>query len=155
MRPVRLRALGSEDESLLRELIWLAVRWDEVRPPPRPPRLEPEVEGYVASFGGGADRGLLAHSGATPLGACWIRERGAGYGYVADGVGELTMAVFPDWRGCGIGRTLLHDVLKTEIGPLSLSVDPRNPALKLYEQFGFRRVGESGESWTMIRHPEL
>ena len=34
---------------------------------------------------------------------------------------------------------------------LSLSVAPGNPARALYESEGFRKVGEVGTSWTMLR----
>jgi beta-phosphoglucomutase-like phosphatase (HAD superfamily) len=34
---------------------------------------------------------------------------------------------------------------------VSLSVEPDNPALRLYERLGFERVGKSGGSWTLIR----
>jgi ribosomal protein S18 acetylase RimI-like enzyme len=33
---------------------------------------------------------------------------------------------------------------------LSLSVDRDNPAIGLYESFGFRKIAESGNSWTML-----
>jgi ribosomal protein S18 acetylase RimI-like enzyme len=32
---------------------------------------------------------------------------------------------------------------------ISLSVDPQNSALRLYESEGFSQVGESGTSWTL------
>lgn len=151
---MELRALGSDDEPLLRELVWLAVHWAETAPPRRPRQLPPEVEVYVMDFGGSGDRGLAAHSGPSAVGACWVRERPSGYGYVSADAGELSIAVFPRWRGRGIGRQLLAEVLAREVGPISLSVHPDNPALRLYQEFGFRRVGASGGAWTMLRHPE-
>ena len=38
-----------------------------------------------------------------------LGSAGRGYGYVADDVPELTMAVVPGWRGHGIGGELLAD----------------------------------------------
>ena len=63
------------------------------------------------------------------------------------------MAVVPQMRCLGIGRALLSGVLDVEAGPISLSVDVRNPARRLYEQFGFVRVSESTGAWTMLREP--
>jgi ribosomal protein S18 acetylase RimI-like enzyme len=34
-------------------------------------------------------------------------------------------------------------------GGLSLSVEPDNPSLPLYERFGFKKVGETAGGWTM------
>ena len=45
----------------------------------------------------------------------------------------------------------LIETARTEGFPaLSLSVDPENPARHLYETEGFRMVGESGTSWTLL-----
>jgi ribosomal protein S18 acetylase RimI-like enzyme len=33
---------------------------------------------------------------------------------------------------------------------MSLSVEPDNPALRLYEQRGFRKTGEHGGAWVML-----
>ena len=148
-----LRELTNRDEGFLRSLVWLAARWDDAQPPPQPSSLPVGLERYVCDFGGPTDRGLLARRDGSPVGACWIRERIHGYGFVDDDVGELSMAVVPQMRGSGIGRALLSGVLDVEAGPISLSVDARNPARRLYESFGFARVSESLGAWTMLREP--
>ena len=33
---------------------------------------------------------------------------------------------------------------------LSLSVEAASPAVSLYERHGFEKVGENGDSWTML-----
>ncbi len=99
-----------------------------------------------------------APSDAGAVGAAWYRvltgdERG--YGHVADDVPELSLAVAAAERGRGLGSRLLAALLDEAraagLRALSLSVDPGNPALRLYERAGFRRVGESGTSWTLLR----
>jgi ribosomal protein S18 acetylase RimI-like enzyme len=74
---------------------------------------------------------------------------------VAADVPELSLAVAPDHRRRGLGRDLLEHALRQakEAGhrQVSLSVEPDNPALRLYKRLGFERVGESGGAWTMIR----
>ena len=64
------------------------------------------------------------------------------------------MAVKQGYRSRGVGRALLGslvEVARADGYPaLSLSVSPNNYALKLYKSMGFRRVGESGSSWTLM-----
>ena len=55
-----------------------------------------------------------------------------------------SLAVWPEYRGKGIGRALLTKAIETgrHIGTVTLAVDPDNPtAERLYESLGFRYVG--------------
>jgi GNAT superfamily N-acetyltransferase len=67
--------------------------------------------------------------------------------------GTLCIGVVLVHRRQGIGRALLEQLIATarahEFPALSLSVNPFNPARVLYESLGFRKVGESGASWTL------
>lgn len=76
-----------------------------------------------------------------------------GYGYVDDETVELSMSVLPDYRGQGIGTQLLTHLFASECGrsPISLSVSADNPAMRLYERFGFEVVSKSDNSFTMKR----
>ena len=60
----------------------------------------------------------------------------------------------PSCRGKGYGDELLSGLLaqakRDGFRQISLSVEPDNPALRLYERHGFEKVGESGGSWTMV-----
>ncbi len=65
------------------------------------------------------------------------------------------MGVVPAWRGRGVGGALLDALVDAarDAGSvaLSLSVEPDNPARRLYERLGFHRVGEvGGGSLTML-----
>jgi GNAT superfamily N-acetyltransferase len=66
---------------------------------------------------------------------------------------ELAIAVVAAHRRKGVGRALLEELIGTAradgFPALSLSVSPLNPALKLYVSLGFRKVGETGSSWTL------
>ena len=57
------------------------------------------------------------------------------------------------WRR-GVGTRLLHDLVELvtkSCRTMSLSCDPANPAMRLYERRGFVGCGESGTSVTMLK----
>jgi ribosomal protein S18 acetylase RimI-like enzyme len=72
---------------------------------------------------------------------------------VDESIPELTIAVVPSRRGRGFGDELLEGLLQRArqegYTALSLSVEKDNPALRLYERFGFKPVGEVGDSVVM------
>jgi ribosomal protein S18 acetylase RimI-like enzyme len=111
--------------------------------------LPPEAEKYVAGWGRPGDVGVVEDN----VGAAWVRlfaKEDHGYGYVAPHVPELTIGVAREARGRGVGTALLRELL-SHVGTVSLSVETDNPAVRLYERFGFVRVGYVGTSWTMLR----
>lgn len=70
-----------------------------------------------------------------------------------DGTPELSIAILPEHRGQGVGRQLLTRLLasaRLRYPAVSLSVDARNPAVRLYEHLGFWVVETNGHSLTMI-----
>ena len=78
-----------------------------------------------------------------------------GYGFVAADIPEITLGVASQARGRGVGTALMQRLLDRavadRIAALSLSVEPENPAMRLYLALGFERVGESGGSITLLR----
>jgi len=93
-----------------------------------------------------------------PVGAVWYRffnSENHSFGYVNDETPEIGIAVSADYRGKGIGTELMREVIdhakQIGIKQLSLSVDPHNFALKLYQKLGFTKVSESGTSWTLLK----
>ena len=114
------------------------------------------LERYVAGWGRTGDAALVAIDEFQPVGAAWYRLFEAeepGYGFVDEATPELTIAIVPSRRGHGVGRELLDALLelarKEGYAQVSLSVEPDNPALHLYEQHGFTRVGERGGALVM------
>jgi ribosomal protein S18 acetylase RimI-like enzyme len=99
---------------------------------------------------------VIALEKGFPVGAAWFRLfTGAepGYGFVDERTPELAIAVVPSKRGHGVGEELLVALLEraraSGYEALSLSVEPGNPARKLYERHGFEVVGQGPEAWTM------
>ena len=124
---------------------------------PREIIQQPEIAKYVEAWGQDGDEGLVAVEDGTgqQIGAIWLRKFAGdhqGYGYIADDIPEIGIALLPEYRGGGIGTKLLGDLLMTagfRYRAISLSVDPHNPAMSLYERFGFKVVGTNGTSVVM------
>jgi ribosomal protein S18 acetylase RimI-like enzyme len=121
---------------------------------------EQPVYRYVYNWGRPGDAGVIALDDGFPVGAAWYRLFRAGepgYGFVDEQTPELAIAVVPSRRGRGFGQDLLSALLaQAEAeghGALSLSVERDNPALRLYERFGFRQVREEDD--TVVMRAEL
>ena len=145
------------DEPFLRAMLWLAYNWrDESAandhwPDPDGPRR------YVDGFGRPGDAGVVAEEQGDPAGAAWYQllpARDAGYGYVADDVPEVIIGVAAAHRGKGVAAQLLERLKATAaadgVRALSLSVEPDNHALRIYERAGFEPAGGSGGSVTLM-----
>ncbi len=147
-----IRRGGPQDVPFLRDMLHHAYYWRENNP-----EMEDlPVARYVSGWGRHGDASVIAVEDHFPVGAAWYRLFKAGdpgYGFIDEETPELSIAVVPGRRGGGHGSQLLEALLKRAqedgFSALSLSVEPDNPALRLYEKHGFHKVGESGGSWTM------
>ncbi|HJC61002.1 MAG TPA: GNAT family N-acetyltransferase [Candidatus Dietzia intestinigallinarum] len=90
------------------------------------------------------DFGLVAEVSGRCVGVVWLLfldSGDPGYGFVADGVPELSVCVWPGYRGVGIGRLLLDEAFRAArsrgIRQISLSVEDGNPARMIYVNSGF------------------
>jgi nicotinamidase-related amidase/ribosomal protein S18 acetylase RimI-like enzyme len=151
---IRMRTATREDLPFLEEMLLLAATW---RDEANGGRLDPALRHYVEAFGREGDVGVIAEVDGDPAGAAWSRRfepAHAGYGFVGPDVPELSIGVRAAHRGRGLGAGLI-DALKRELiaagfGRVSLSVEPDNPARRIYERAGFQPVGANGGSWTMV-----
>lgn len=154
MKPAAtLRALTAADGSVVHEMLYHALYVPAGQPPLDRGLMElPEIARYAAGWGREGDGGYAALTPDTgePLGAVWLRlwpDAERGYGFVDAAIPELSIAVVPGRRGQGLGTRLLEAALtaaRTRWRAVSLSVAPDNPALRLYQRFGFRAVGQHG-----------
>lgn len=146
--PFSIRPFEPGDLGFLREMLYEAVCW---RPGgQRPPRDDVLSEGrlprYVEDWGRSEDTAVIAvdPAGGRCIGAAWYRlfpESAPGYGFVDASAPEVAIGVVPGWRGRGVGGALLDALLGAArsrgFAALSLSVEPGNPAPRLYERKGF------------------
>ncbi|HEX5588514.1 MAG TPA: GNAT family N-acetyltransferase [Acidimicrobiia bacterium] len=160
MEGVRCRQAGAADFTFLATMLGEAAVWRPDKPTPTADEVlaDPRYAMYLAGWPREGDHGLIAEED-EPLGAAWYRSYTAashGYGFVAEAVPELSIAVVAPRRHEGIGRRLLVGLIEAGTAQgheaLSLSVNDGNPARGLYESVGFVDVEQHGTSWTMVRH---
>jgi ribosomal protein S18 acetylase RimI-like enzyme len=157
---LRCRPAGPEDFNFLATMLGEAAVWRPDKPTPTAEQVmaDPRYALYLEGWPRQGDYGLVAEQDG-PLGAAWYRtytEANHGYGFVAEDVPELSIAVIVSRRHEGIGRRLLVELIEAGAAQghraLSLSVAENNPARGLYESSGFVLVERHGHSCTMVRH---
>jgi ribosomal protein S18 acetylase RimI-like enzyme len=147
--PAVFRLSSRADPAFLAEMLYEAVNWRDDGAEERPPLDEllarSELRRYVEDWGRVGDVAIVALDRLNePVGAAWYRQFSAdkpGFGFVAVDVPELAIAVYPECRGQRVGSLLLGTIVsRARAGgyrSISLSVDPDNPACRLYTRHGF------------------
>jgi ribosomal protein S18 acetylase RimI-like enzyme len=137
-----IRPGGARDVPFLRDMLRHAFYW-------RTPvgDREPPLTRYVNGWGRDGDRSLIAIDEFVPVGAAWYRlftQEDAGFGFIDERTPELAIAVVPSRRGRGFGHELLSALLdharQDGFEAISLSVAKDNPAVALYESYGFKHA---------------
>jgi ribosomal protein S18 acetylase RimI-like enzyme len=156
---IEIQPLTPADEAFLWEMLYQALYVPEGQLPlPREILHRPEISRYVQDWGQPSDLGFAALADGKKIGAVWIRlfqRDHRGYGYVNDATPELSIAIFPDYRGMGIGSHLvahLIENLPSIYTAISLSVSSLNPAKRLYQQLGFEVIEKKDNSLIMVKH---
>ncbi len=149
----RIRAINQDDVSFLWDMLYEIRSLRCIREgknlPPRDVLQTPDLAKYVQNWGCTSDRAFIACDAQMPIGAAWYRlftVDNPGYGYVDDNTPEIAIALFPQYRNKGLGKSLLihlFEQAKTDgYQQISLSCDPTNDnALHLYQKLGFEQVG--------------
>ncbi|HEV7526910.1 MAG TPA: GNAT family N-acetyltransferase [Acidimicrobiia bacterium] len=156
------RLSAQADPAFLAEMLYEAVNWlddgAEERPPLEAVLAVSENARYIADWGRTGDVALCALDRRDePVGAVWLRRFDAGspgYGYVADDIPELSIAVYPEFRGQRVGTLLMGSIIaraeRDSTRAISLSVNRENPAKRLYARNGFEVVAEQADTLTML-----
>jgi [ribosomal protein S18]-alanine N-acetyltransferase len=156
---IKIRGIENGDNDFLFEMLYEAIFLpaDQERPPESIIE-QPHVRKYVENFGRDGDVGFLLVDGDVRVGAIWSRlfsEEEKGYGFVDERTPELGIAIRDGYRNRGFGSQLIDRVLdklrENGTRQVSLSVDKRNPALRLYERIGFKVVREGNNACVMVK----
>lgn len=154
--PSVFRITTRADPEFLWAMLYEAAFWrdsgDDERPSLDDMRADPVLARYVEGWGRDGDTALVAlDRNNEAIGAAWYRRFApgdAGYGFVAPDVPELSIGVYPEFRGGGLGSLLLGSLIvrarAAGVPALSLSVAAENPARRLYLRLGFVGVADDG-----------
>ncbi|WP_010662042.1 GNAT family N-acetyltransferase [Marinilabilia salmonicolor] len=156
---INIREIESSEIILLEKFLYDAIFISEgMAKPARSITRKPELAVYIKDFGKSTDYCLVATKKGIPVGAAWSRifqENEKGFGFVSSGIPELCMSVNQQFRKKGIGtrllKTLLLHLKKINYHQVSLSVDKKNYAFRMYRKMGFEIVNSDKESATMIK----
>ena len=155
MMDCTIRPLKNSEHSLLVDFLYYAIFVPEgVEAPPREIVNLPELQVYIRDFGAQPhDHCLVAEAEGVVVGAVWVRDM-PDYGHVADGVPSFAISLRPEYRGRGIGTSLMKamlDLLRQKgYKKASLSVQKANYAARMYTKLGFRTIGENDEEYIMV-----
>ncbi len=153
-----IRPLTAADEPLLWDMLYQALRTSEATPD-RNIIEQPEYSRYVEGWGRTGDTGFVVTDKQTSevLGAVWYRlpplpgsEKSANHD---SSTPELAFTVKSGQRKRGIGAALLTQLVKANPhhSAISIRASANNPAVRLYERFGFEIVSDTAGTVTMRR----
>jgi len=148
MTQLTFRSLVPADQQRLWNWLHVAL-WD---PPPaglRPIEIlqNPGVRIYAEDWGRPSDVGVVAQVDGVDAGACWMRvvPGKAGLAYVDDETPQLGIALDAPFQHRGFGEPMMKAALDAArnkgFGQVALTVHPDNPAIRVYERCGFRKIG--------------
>jgi ribosomal protein S18 acetylase RimI-like enzyme len=152
-----MRALTPADETLLWDMLHQALQNSEDAPS-RDILKRPEYARYVDGWGREGDTGFVVSDKLTTevLGAVWYRipkSDASARAESSEPTPELAFAVKPGLRKRGFGAALLTQLVKTNPhhSAVSMRASANNPAVRLYERFGFQIVSDDEGTVTMRR----
>jgi len=145
-----IRPLTAADEPILWEMLYQALQTAEGAPP-RDIVRQPQFARHAEGWGRVGDTGFVAYDAKQkdkPLGAVWLR-----LATETKATPELAFAGKSGLRRRGIGAALLTQLVKAspQLSTISISAPANNPAVRLYERFGFKIVRQGERDVTMRR----
>ena len=152
---MEFRELRHGETDLLKEFLYEAIFVPEgSEPPPGSIIYKPELKIYYENFGTAkADHCIVAEDSGRVVGAVWFRIMDD-YGHVDDCTPSIAISLKPEYRGRGIGTSMMRAMLKKlrvrGYDRVSLAVQKANYAVRMYKDLGFRTVRENDQEYIMI-----
>lgn len=149
-----IREINEEEIKLLDRFLYLAIYVHKGEVPPSFGIIYiPELQVYVKNLGKeDDDHILIAEADDKIVGAVWVRIMDD-YGHIDDETPSLIISVEKEYRGKGIGRSLLSSMLsllsKCGYKAVSLSCQKENYAVSLYKSLGFEIIKDIDEEYIM------
>ena len=148
---VRIRTVLPTESTLIFSFLTLAARMQESGEPIQKALRDHELTRYWQNWGRQGDLGVVAESDSIgyPISCAWVRlfsREEAGADYVGESIPELAVGTIASVRGLGVGTKTLQALLnlcQAQYSGVSLSVRTDNPAIRLYERLGFRKMSAS------------
>jgi ribosomal protein S18 acetylase RimI-like enzyme len=148
-----IRPLTSSDQSLLWDMLYQALQTSEGAPS-RDILKQPEYSRYAENWGRAGDTGFVVSDKQTSeaLGAVWYRLTPSKT-KENESTPELAFAVKSGQRKRGLGAALLTQLVKANPhhSAISIRASANNPAVRLYERFGFKITDEREGTLIMRR----
>lgn len=149
-----IREMRKEEYCLLDNFLYEAIYIpDGMESPPKSIIGCPELQEYIIDFGKRKhDKAFVAEFQGNVVGAVWVRIMND-YGHIDNNTPSLAISIYKEYRGLGIGTSLLKQLLSVErlagYLKISLSVQKSNYAVKMYKKVGFTVVDENSEEYIM------
>jgi ribosomal protein S18 acetylase RimI-like enzyme len=149
-----IRPLTAADEPTLWDMLFEGLRTAKGATS-RDILKQPEYARYVEGWGRAGDTGFVVSDKPSReiLGAVWYRipmDKDQGR---TEATPELAFAVKPGQRKRGLGAALLTQLVKANphYTAISMRAAANNPAVRLYERFGFQIVSDKDGTITLRR----
>lgn len=151
-KDVTFRDITSADEAFLSDL-YASTRQDEMNlimdwsDQQKRQFLQQQFEAqhkYYQEQYSNADFHIIEQEGKD-IGRLYLEERG-------DEIRVIDIALLPQYRGHGIGGRLMQDIVdkgQTAGKPVRIHVEYYNPAMRLYQRLGFKKIGDTGVYFLM------
>lgn len=158
MGPWPFRELRVGDDGILRQATLANVNWSAPRFSMDDVVSRPDFVHYTRLVPERGDFGFwLAHDDGEWMSVVWLLflpSGDPGYGFVRDGVPELSVSTRKAARGLGHGRRLMQHALAAArargVEAVSLSVEAGNPAVRFYESVGFVPAADAAEGTMLL-----
>lgn len=152
------RELSVDDDGILRQATLANVNWSAPRFSMDDVVSQPDFAHYARLVPERGDFGFwLARDDGEWMSVVWLLflpTSDPGYGFVRDGVPELSVSTREGARGRGHGRRLMqHALAEARVRgaeAVSLSVEAGNPAVRFYESLGFVPVADAAEGTMLL-----